>query len=158
MKLRPSHLNPGSFTPYFFILFFGFLWPLFTGGQGFTVGDYGVQFFPWARVYADALKAGFLPLWTPLIQSGFPLFAEGQTGMLYLLNILFFKFLPFKLAYNVMFLSHFLMGWAFMVLFARKKGMSPEGAAVSALAFTFGSAYAGCFYNIVAMRSLVWFP
>jgi uncharacterized membrane protein YfhO len=142
----------------FLLLYAVMLHPLIAMKAGFVLGDYEVQMFPWTFAYAQALKEGTLLLWTPLIQCGFPLFAEGQTGMLYLPNLLLFKFLPFKAAYNAMLLLHFLAGGAFTYLFGRKKAMSREGAAVAATAFTFGSAYAGCFYNIVAMRSLVWFP
>jgi hypothetical protein len=142
----------------FFALYAAMLHPLIAMKAGFVLGDYEVQMYPWSFAYAQALKEGVLLLWTPLLQCGFPLFAEGQTGMLYLPNLLLFKFLPFKLAYNAMLLLHFLAGGVFTYLFGRKKGMSREGAAVAAITFAFGSAYAGCFYNIVAMRSLVWFP
>ena len=142
----------------FFLLYYAFLWPLLTLQKGFIVGDYGSQVYPWSWVYFQSLKANELPLWTPLIQCGFPLFAEGQTAMLYLLNLVFFKFFPFHVAYNAIFLIHFLMGGLFSYIFALKKGMSRPAAALTAVTFAFGSAYAGCFFNIVTMRSLVWFP
>ncbi|HTL70419.1 MAG TPA: hypothetical protein VL404_03915, partial [Candidatus Eisenbacteria bacterium] len=135
-----------------------FLYPLFGRKTGFLFGDYGLQFYPWMKVYADGLRAHALPLWTPLIQSGFPLFAEGQTGMLYLPNLVLFSLLPFKAAYNAMFLLHYFLGGLFSYLFARRRRLSPEASALVSLCFTFGSAYAGSFYNIVTLRSLVWFP
>ncbi len=143
-----------SFLPLYFL----FLYPLMALQKGFVIGDYSLQFYPWLWAYAKALKEGYLLLWTPLIQSGFPLFAEGQTGMLYALNLLLFKWLPFKAAYNTMFLAHFFMGGVFTYLFCLRKGLSPAASALSAILFTFGSAFAGCFYNIVTMRTLVWFP
>jgi len=157
-KIQTIIFENGLFAVFFLGLFFVFLWPLLDGKSGFVVGDYGAQLYPWAWAYAEALKKGALLLWTPLIQCGFPLFAEGQTGMLYLLNLFLFRFFPFTAAYNGMFLLHFLMGGFFAYCFALKKGMSREGSVLAALAFTFGSAYAGCFFNIVTMRSLVWFP
>lgn len=140
------------------VLYFAFLWPLFTMKKGFLAGDYAWQFYPWAHLYAQGIKHGLLPLWTPLIQAGFPLFAEGQTGMLYGPNLVLFGFLPLKAAYNASFLLHFAAGGLFSYLYMKRRGVGAEGAAVTALAFTFGSAYAGCFYNIVTMRTLVWFP
>ena len=142
----------------FFALYFVFLWPLFTLKRGFLAGDYAWQFYPFAHLYAEGLKHGLLPLWTPLVQAGFPLFAEGQTGMLYALNLVLFRLLPLNAAYNGSFLLHFLGGGAFAFLYMKRRGVSAEGAAVTAIAFTFGSAYAGCFYNIVTMRTLAWFP
>jgi hypothetical protein len=148
---------------WFFALAFGalyliLLFPLILMREGFVLGDYGQQFYPWTFAYAQALKEGFLLLWTPLIGSGFALFAEGQSAMLYAPNLVLFKFLPFKIAYNLLFLSHFLMGGIFSYVFAKKRGMSCEGATLTAILFTFGSAYAGCFANIATMRALVWFP
>lgn len=139
-------------------LYTAFLYPLMTLSKGFIQGDYGVQFFPWSKIYADALAHGFLPLWTPLIQSGFPLFAEGQTGMLYLPNLILFKLLPLTVAYNGIFLIHFLMGGVFAYIYALRLKMSLFAAVFTAIIFTFGSTYAGCFYNIVTLRTVVWFP
>ncbi len=143
---------------FFLALYAVFLHPLMRMEMGFLGGDYQWQFYPWTRLFADAMKNGTLPLWTPDIQSGFPLFAEGQTAMLYPLNLFFFSVFPFDSAYNLLFLTHFLMGGAFAYLFARKRRLGREAASLTAITFTFGSAYAGCFYNVVTLRTLVWFP
>ncbi len=157
-KLKRFIAAHGVFLITFLPLYAAFLWPLFTMKSGFLVGDYGLQIYPWSWIYSQSLKAGQLPLWTPLIQCGFPLFAEGQTGMLYLLNLILFKFFPFHFAYNGVFLIHFLMAGLFSYIFSLKKGMGRPAAVLTAVIFTFGSVYAGCFFNIVTMRSLVWFP
>ncbi len=147
----------------YFFVFFGalyllFFWPLLTFKSSLLRGDYELQVYPWMHAYAEALKAGYLPLWTPFIQSGFPLFAEGQTAMLYLPNLILFKFFPFKIAYNLLFLLHYLAGGIFMYLFALKKKMSHEAAALVAIVFTFGSISAGGFYGVFTLRPLIWFP
>ncbi len=49
----------------------------------------------------EALSQNTLPLWRSDIGDGFPLFAEGQTGALYLPNLLLFRFLPAVTAYNI---------------------------------------------------------
>jgi len=146
------------FTCFFTALYAALLYPLLSFRQGFVLGDYELQFLPWTHAYAWALKAGVLLLWTPLMQSGFPLFAEGQTGMLYPLNLILFKFFSFRTGYTLMFLLHFLMGGVFTYLFARRLRLSGYAATLAALIFTFGSSYAGLSYNIGAMRTLVWFP
>lgn len=46
------------------------------------------------------LHEGTLPLWTSGINTGFPLFAEGQTGMFFLPNLVAFKFFDPVIAYN----------------------------------------------------------
>ncbi|MDQ3239438.1 MAG: YfhO family protein [bacterium] len=44
---------------------------------------------PFRKALSDSLKEGRLPLWDPRISSGFPFFAEGQSGSLHPLNLLY---------------------------------------------------------------------
>ncbi|MCG3175892.1 MAG: hypothetical protein MOGMAGMI_00829 [Candidatus Omnitrophica bacterium] len=140
------------------LLFAAFLYPLLSMDRGFAAGDYAAQFYPWTLHYAQALKQGYLALWTPLVQSGFPLFAEGQTGMLYLPNLLLYGTLPFEAAYNITYALHFLTSSILFHLYARRCGLTAPGAALATLAYAFGSAYAGGYYNVVTLRVLTWFP
>lgn len=145
-----------------FILFFGstiliFLWPLISLRASFLGGDNLVQFYPWMKAYSAAIKNFTFPFWTGQIQSGFPLAAEGQTGVFYPLNILIFYLLPFNFAFNFSIIFHFLIGGIFTYLYARKIGCDEEGGYLAALIFCFSSAYAGCFYNIISLRTLCWF-
>lgn len=48
-----------------------------------------------------SLQQNNLPLWTPLLAGGFPIFAEGQVGALFLPNLVLFKFFDFVIAYNL---------------------------------------------------------
>lgn len=147
----------------FFILFFGavillFLHPLITCSSGMIDGDYLVQFYPWSKLYSEAIKNFNLPFWTRYFHSGFPLMAEGQIGGFYPLNIIMFFVLPFKFAYNYSAVLHFILAGIFTYIYARKIGAGEQGGTLAALLFCFGSAYAGCFYNIATLRTLVWFP
>ncbi len=47
------------------------------------------------------LKQNTLPLWSDKLGGGFPVFAEGQVGALYPLNLVLFKFFDFAVAYNL---------------------------------------------------------
>lgn len=51
------------------------------------------------------LKKNHIPFWTDKLQGGMPLMAEGQIGGFFFLNILFLKFLPFYIGYNLLFIS-----------------------------------------------------
>ena len=48
----------------------------------FFIQDVMVQNYPFRDFYSAALKEWSLPLWHPGINCGFPLFAEGQAGVL----------------------------------------------------------------------------
>ncbi len=146
------------FFAVFVPLYLLFLYPLLSLKSGFVVGDYSVQFYPWLEAYARALKQGHLLLWTPLIQSGFPLFAEGQTAMLYPPNLVLFGLLPFTLAYNLLFLTHFALAGIGAYRLGLKIGMSSAAATLTALCFTFGSTAGGSFYGMYGFRGLAWFP
>ena len=155
MKVIKKHL---AFIVYFGITIVLFLYPLLRLHSGFLNGDYFVQFLPWLKTYHATLRQLAFPFWAQGIQSGFPLVAEGQLGAFYPLNILLFGLLPFRLAYNYSFVLHFILGGIFIYLYSRKLGADQLGGYLAALIFCFGSAYAGCLYNIVGLRTLVWFP
>ncbi|MFH0732487.1 MAG: YfhO family protein [Candidatus Omnitrophota bacterium] len=125
---------------------------------GLIRADYLQQFFPWLNIYANSVKALHLPLWTRYVQCGFPLFAEGQIGALYPMHILFYFFLPFKIAYNYSFLLHFVLSGVFTYFYARKLKACMLGGLISALCICFGSIYAGFLISMPAVICLAWFP
>ena len=147
----------------FCILFLGveflFLREVFLMKQTFNLGDYGAQHYPWAEFYAKGIKNFKLPLWCPLIHAGFPLFAEGQIGAMYPLNIILFLLLPFELAYNLNILLHFFLGGLFIYVYLRSSlKLSIESSLLASIVWIFGSAYAGVEYNLIAMKVLIWLP
>ncbi len=73
----------------------------------FFVQDVMVQNYPFRHFFARALKDLTLPLWTPEINYGFPLFAEGQAGPLYFFNLLTAILLPTFAALNYNLIFHF---------------------------------------------------
>jgi len=142
----------------FFILFFLFLWPLITLQKSFIGAEYRVQHLPWAQYYSELLHRGQFPFWTSLITGGFPLAAEGQVAPFYLLNWVSYKILPFIAAYTWSIPLHMLIGGLGMYAYGRKLGMSRPAASLSSLSYTFGSAYAGCFYYTGTLKVLAWMP
>lgn len=126
--------------------------------QGYYYGDYKLQFYPWAKLLSDHLKEGSLPLWARQIGCGFPLLAEGQSAVLYPPHWLLLGLLPFPFSYHSVFLTHFFMAGVFTYLLARKCRLGVAGATLAALVFMFGSSYAGLFYGVMSLRTLVWFP
>ena len=158
---KPLALGQRWHILYFSILaalFLLFFWPLFSTSHALLKGDYGAQVYPWLHTYAAALKNGGLPLWTDKIQCGFPLFAEGQTAMLYLPHLIFFKLFPFKFAYNALFVGHYALSGIFFYLFCRNNKISVEASIFAVIAYLFGSLSAGGFYGFFSLRPLLWFP
>lgn len=146
----------------FFIFFTSviaiFLWKVITMQGSFINADYLRQFYPWSQFYSESIKGLNFPFWCRYIGSGFPLMAEGQIGGFYPFNILIFLLLPFKIAYNYSILLHFIIAGISSYFYARRLGSDEWGGSLAALLFCFGSAYAGCFYNIVTLKTLAWFP
>lgn len=62
---------------------------------------------------SESLKRNELPLWEPRLGGGFPLFAEGQVGALFLPNFILFKIISNPVvAYNATYIALFLiLGW-----------------------------------------------
>jgi len=143
-----------GFILFFCAAIFIFLGRLIFMQGSFLYGDYLQQFYPWSKVYSEAIKNFAFPFWTRYVNSGFPLMAEGQLGGFYPVSIAMFFLLPFNIAYNYSIIFHFILAGIFTYIFARKIGIDGWGASLSALIFCFGSSFAGCPY----LRTFVWFP
>ncbi|MEK7165490.1 MAG: hypothetical protein AAB874_01625, partial [Patescibacteria group bacterium] len=85
------------------------------------------KYFLWEK-----LHTGEIPLWSKNIDAGFPVYAEGQIGTLYLPNLVLYRFLDFVTAYNLsLILAILLFGWGSFLWFKSEK--------FSSLAAFFGS-------------------
>jgi hypothetical protein len=147
-----------GFIIFFIALIFFYLGNIIIMKSVFIYGDYSAQFYPWTKFYAESIKNFNFPFWCRYFQSGFPLIAEGQVGGFYPLNLLIYFLLPFHIGYNYSVVLHFILAGVFTYIYSRKLGADAWGGSLSALLFCFGSAYAGCFYNLITVRTLVWFP
>ncbi len=110
-------------------------WPVSIGQKVFSEGDILWFFLPVRTELGRAVAEGRLPLWTPSLQAGFPLFAEGQVAALYPLNILFHLLLPpeFALSYTILFnLAWALLG---MYVLVRSSGFRVASALLAGLVF-----------------------
>ncbi len=124
----------------------------------FYVGDVLRLHYPLRAAYTAALQRGTLPLWSPHVLAGFPLLAEGQTGVFYPPNLLLHRLLPLDLALNdSVLLSLSLAGVATYVL-ARRLRLSPPAAALSALAFVGGGFMTGHTNHLNILAAAAWLP
>lgn len=105
-------------------------------GQGvFWAHDLRHHHLPWRVWSAGAWAAGHVPLWSPEVGLGFPLMADGQTGVFYAPTQLLFVLLPPLDALNWSLLLHIF--WAALGAWALARALG-RGEAASLLA---GTAY-----------------
>lgn len=126
-------------------------------GDGVIMGNDGLLlFYPAEQALAEALRQGTLPFWTPEIQAGFPLLADGQPGSLYPINLLALGLLPAPLAHNVLIIAHAVLGLAFVYWWGRTLDRSCTASALMGLIFVLTTPLTGA--NVPMLEALVWTP
>ena len=125
--------------------------------DGLLIGIDGLlQFYPAEQALAESLRQGSLSFWTPNLQAGFPLLAEGQPGALYPLNTLAFGLLPTSFAHNLLTVLHGFLGSFFVYWWALTMRRSGLAAAMMALAFALSTPLAGPYMPM--LETLAWAP
>src|SRR5207248_7426309 len=115
-------------------------------------------YYPLMTWYSGQLKAGHLPLWLPCIFGGYPLFADGEVGMLYPPNLLAFGLLPSDVAFTWLRPLHFWLGGLFSYWLGRLLGLSRFAALLAGLTFSFGSFLVSHLQHENLVRSTIWLP
>lgn len=152
---RRTDVLVGTFLTILPTLFY----PLAVIGHGvFYVGDIFRLYYPQRALYADALRHIRLPLWTPDVLAGFPLFAEGQTGALYPPNLLLYRLLPIDLALNYSILLALALAGIAMYTLGRTLRLTSGAALLAALTFTYGGFFVGHFNHLNIMGAVPWLP
>ena len=128
------------------------------GGTVFYERDTFLFYEPLGRWYAEQLKDGNVPTWMPLIFGGYPLFADGEIGMLYPLNLLLLPLLPSDGWLTPMRALHLFLAGAFMHAFLGTLGAGRWGGLVGGLVFAFGSFFITQIQHENLVRSAVWLP
>ncbi len=78
------------------------------------------QYYPWYHIVANFLRHGQLPHWVPnLYLTGYPLLAEGETGVLSPINSLILVLFPFPVAVNLLFIAYLVIGFVGMLLYLK---------------------------------------
>ncbi|MDI6891760.1 MAG: YfhO family protein [Actinomycetota bacterium] len=113
--------------------------------------------YPLRIILSEALKSGKIPLWTPYLYNGFPLFAEPHTGAFYPLNLLY-GVLPTHVAYSYSAILHLFLAGLFTYLYARVIRLRPSASFISATAFAFSGSLLGEMGNFVKILTAAWLP
>ncbi len=113
---------------------------------------------PRRHLAAEAVRQGHLPHWTPLLGNGYPLLAEGQSGVFYPTTLPFFLALPLPLASNLTLLSTLAIALLGGYFLARIHGARPAAAAVSALAYGLGAVMVLRLKHLNLVQVISWLP
>jgi len=115
------------------------------------------QIYPWQTLTLEVFKSGEFPLWNPYNFSGAPLFANGQSAVLYPLKVIYLFFSQ-TTSWSILVILQTLLSSFFTYLYTRKLGMEKLGAILSSIAFGF-SLFVSVFleYNTIG-HVIVWLP
>jgi len=135
---------------------------VWTGMWVFFAHDLRHHTLPWRAWAARTWASGEFPMWSSQVGLGFPLFADGQTGVMYPPNILLGLILDPWHALSFGLALHALWAAAGMWVLARSVGRSLPAASLAALAFALGGfvvghlSYAGMQHVAASFPWLIW--
>ena len=114
--------------------------------------------FPRHYFAATEWLAGRVPLWDPYEDTGIPLLAESQVGVLYPLSAIFLSPLSPSLELSLYILLHFSLAALFTFSLARSLGLGWAAATLAGLAFGLGGFLMAQVPNLNIMTGAVWLP
>src|SRR5262245_51946562 len=127
-------------------------------GQFLIGGDAFFYQHPLRNMAFDMIRSGQLPLWTPLIWSGYPLLAMSQLGIGYPLNWTHL-FLPAHWALQIYVLAPFLLIPVFPYASPRSIALTRTAALLAALSFAYGGLTTNTYgMNGAPLNALMWSP
>src|SRR3989338_10352557 len=90
----------------------------------FYASDLIAQYLPWYFLVSQYLKSFELPHWIPSIyQDGYPLLAQGETGILSPINFIILFLLPFPISVNFLYVVYAAIAISGMFLFLRNNNL-----------------------------------
>ncbi len=106
--------------------------PVWLRNQVWIDGDLGFFYWPTMQTVFAAVRQGHLPLWTPDMLGGFPLYADGSVGTLFPLN---WVLILWPSALMLIPFGRMVLAAVGMYLLVRTLGFGPLGAVVAGLVF-----------------------
>ena len=130
---------------------------LLTNKKIFYNEDIFLQNYPQRLYYSAHIKDGIFPLWSPEISCGHPIFAEGQSGILYPFNIIYI-FLPGTLAFNLSIILHLFLGGYFIFLIGNNLKFDLLSSLVSSIIFMFNGFIFAHINHTNLFNAYIWLP
>lgn len=120
--------------------------------------DDGIIFYVPLRVAAaQIVRSGNLPLWNPYIFSGMPLLAAAQGGLLFPSNWFYLLFSS-AAATNLMVVSTYVIAALGAYLYARRVGVSVNGAMITSLVWQMSGCLVGQIGHISIVQTAAMLP
>ena len=119
-----------------------------------TVGYY----YPILADFSEELRGGRFPLWSPGVFAGFPLYADGESGLFYPPNLMAMLLLSPVAAVVALRLAHTVAAALFAYTYLRLVGAGSLGALVGGLVYAFGSFLVVQMHHANVLSSSIWLP
>jgi hypothetical protein len=133
-------------------------WPMLAGIGVYAESDTFTFFYPVFALLHASLRAGELPLWTPYVFGGFPLFAEGQIGALYPPALLAAQLPTPVEGFLLLRVFHISVATLGAFAFARALGIGALGSTVGGVTFGLGSFVVAQQHHANLLAATVWLP
>ncbi len=155
-----SARTPARFLPplALLVLVALFFWKLAFTNLILARGDTFLYFYPYWQYRAQALLAGRLPLWNPLLFMGAPFLANSQAGVLYPFNWPLAVFAA-PVAVKIAVLAHVGLAALGAYTFARRAlGQSALAAVMAGVLFALGGYVTAQVEHVNQLQGLAWLP
>lgn len=120
--------------------------------------DTATFYYPLAAWASQQLQAGRFPLWAPQIFGGYPLFADGETGLASPIVLAALALLPVDRAFVLLRLVHLAIAGLGTYGLARAWRLSRAPATLAGLVFMLGSFMQAQIHHENVIRTAVWLP
>lgn len=130
---------------------------LLTGSVAYE-RDTTVFYFPLLSWAAQQLRQGSLPLWTPQFFGGYPIFADGESGLAYPPVLLALLWLPVDRAFVALRLLHFWIAALGGFALARAWDLPRTSAVLAGLVVVLGSFLQAQVHHENIIRTAAWLP
>lgn len=135
-----------------------YFFPITLGQRVWFTWDIARLYHPFGVELSRALSEGRLPLWTPNVLAGFPLFAEGHVATFYPIYLVLFRLLAPHYAISYAMLLHLVWGAIGMYTCARSIGSSRASAFLAAFVFSFNGMMLEKLYHTPIIVASAWLP
>jgi len=120
-------------------------------------GDVAFDFAPLTYAGLQQWRGGEIPLWTPLMQCGFPLLGEGMGALLYPPLLMLSFIVPVAAAFFVDCALHLIIAPAVMYRYCRSIGLGRDASVLGTWIWIIAGPFLG-YLGSPAVHGITWFP